>query len=371
MGYNRIRGSVPTIMALLFVDGFDHYDDTRLVLKWDAKGGVGVTTPTVVAGVGRCATQAVGLYDSFNYIQKSFPGGPASTFSAGVAYNPTNGTIVAPNIIIGFKTNTHILCGVAVSSTQQLFAFTGNSEGSVQVLGYAATPIRSGVFQYVEVHVDGISDTTGNIAVYLNGVQEINLTNVETSGVTLNGVSYDHAEAFTLGSRATYVRTDYLGVIYFDDFYFTDSTGLYNTGILGDVHIEELTPNADGFYQDWTALLAGSHYVEVDEIPPDDDASYVHGSVVGNKDTYTYPSITPTTGTVLACVVNFYCTKVTSGSRAVRAITRLGGVDGSGTEFLVGNAYAIHQSIAERDPNDDAWTISNVNASEAGPEITF
>jgi hypothetical protein len=152
---------------------------------------------------------------------------------------------------------------------------------------------------------------------------------------------------------------------------------LYNLDVLGDVRIEELLPNADGFYQQWDPLGAGLHYVEVDDPynAIDNETTYVSTNTVNEIDTYTFPSVTPTAGDVKGVAVNFYARKTDSGTRRIQMLARLpaggAGTDGVGTEVALGGVYAVYQSYMERDPNGVQWTIANILACEAGIKLSF
>jgi len=366
-------------MALIFCDGFDHYDTAHIEQKWDATVGE-IWNPIVISvGTGRFSTNAIRLTDGWNYVMKAIPSGPQAVVSAGVSINPTDGIVNAPFFPIAFKTDTRFLCGVGISPTHQLYAWSGH-DGTYtthNVLGYATNPIRSKTHQYIEVHVGAFHSTTGSIKVYLNGALEIDLSGVETNSFSVTSVNDTTADAVTIGGKSSYVRTDFNGPVDADDFYLTDGTGLYNTDVLGDVRIEELLPNADGFYQQWDPLGAGLHYVEVDDPynAIDDDTTYVSTNVVNEIDTYTFPSVTPTAGDVKGVAVNFYAKKTDSGTRRIQMLARLpagaGGTDGTGTEVSLGGVYAVYQSYMERDPNGNQWTIANILASEAGIKLSY
>jgi hypothetical protein len=357
---------------LIFCDGFDHYDTSYIAKKWDSYD-LYLASHGIKSNAGRFSSAGYSMSKPTHYLWKAFPTGPISSFTLGVAINPTNGVGMDYYLEV-FRVTAwgSKLCGLGVTQDHQLFVHGFSAGGSELVHGYATEPIRSGTFQYLELQVIGISPTAGQMIARVNGVEVINVSNVATDGAT----GYTEAHAFWLGGAGVgyggALSIAYAGEIWFDDFYATDTTddsGAGNTGFLGDVRIEELTPNADGYYKEWTPLTGSTHCDMVNEIPPDDDTTYVSTLGIGARDTYTYPSITPTFGNVKAVVVNIDAQKVDSGSSLICALGRLGTTDGLGDTQSIGSNYAIWQSVMERDPTGATWTIANVKLSEYGMKL--
>jgi hypothetical protein len=105
----------------------------------------------------------------------------------------------------------------------------------------------------------------------------------------------------------------------------------------------------------------------VDEIPPDEDATYVFSSTPGQKDLYGFPNADPTTADVSAVVVEVRARKDDGGTRTIAPTITSGGTALDGPTQAVGTTYSQFQSIYENDPNTSAqWTLAAVNAAVAG-----
>jgi hypothetical protein len=353
-------------MALIFCDGFDHYDTDRIARKWDYSGG-SFGGPWIDVGTGRFGSDCLKMTDTWHTVMKAFPLGPLQYVTAGVAFKPGNGLVTTQSAIISFISGTTVLCGVAATATHNLFAFSGNDEyWNFTVLGYANRPIRTRSYNYIEIQVDGFSGGAGNIKVWLNEVLVINL-----AGVCTTHGGYAVAEAVKLGGRSSWIRTDFPSGIYFDDFYVTNNVGSYNLGNLGDVRVIEQLPIAD-VDKEWTRSAGADNYALVDDPADDidDDTTYVTTPTLNAKDTYEFPDLPTSVGDVKAMVMNFYAKKVDSGSRGVAMVAKQGGNYGVGDEKRVGGDYVVYQSYMERDVNDAQWTIANVNATASGPKLT-
>jgi len=350
-------------MALIFSDGFDHYDSAQLNKKWDFSGGTPwVSPPAIYEGQGRFETNAMGHGDSWGRVIKAMPNGPLGYVTAGVAYKPTDGLVSAPGMIISFVSGGTWLCGVGVTETFNLYFWSG------EVRWYANTPIRNKAYNYVEIQIQSFHGSAGIAKVWLQEVLVLNLSDINSN----SGSSYSVAEAVALGGPASWQRTDYPGIILYDDFYLTDNTGDDNKDQLGDVRVVEQLPTAD-VDKEWTRNTGSDNYALVDDPYDsiDDDTTYITTQTEDAKDTYTFPDLPTTTGEVKGVMMNFYAKKIDSGSRGVSMTAKLsGGTYGDGTERRVGGDYIFYQSIMERDPTDTLWTISSVNSTNFGPKLT-
>jgi len=350
-------------MALIFCDGFDHYDTDYINHKWDYKGGTPwVSPPAIYAGLGRFSTNAVGMGDSWGFIMKALPHGPLGFVTAGVAFNPQNGLVSAGCTMIGFVTGTTMLCKVGVTATHNLFFESGN------YLIYANKPIRTNAFNYIELQIDRFHGVCGTVRVWLNEVKVIEQIWVNTnagSGITV-------AEAVRIGGDGSWVRTDYPQVVLFDDFYLTDQTGLYNTSNLGDVRVVEQLPLAD-HDKEWTRNTGDDNYALVDDAydAVDEDTTYITSQTPDVKDTYEFPELPTESGEVKAVCMNFFAKKLDSGTRGVSMLAHRNGTYVASDENRVGGNYIYYQSYMERDLDGATqWTLDSVESTYFGPKLT-
>jgi hypothetical protein len=110
-----------------------------------------------------------------------------------------------------------------------------------------------------------------------------------------------------------------------------------------------------------------SNYTAVDDPQDTGDTDYVATSGSGNIDTYAITDLTPTVGAVLSVVVNMVVRDDAGGSPAVAAVVRSGGANYVGSSQNTSSGYNDLQEMFDIDPATGvAWTISGVNAAEAG-----
>lgn len=345
-------------MALLFFDSFDHYQTAQLTAKWTSFGAV---SPSILAGVGRCGSQAL-VMDGIKSLVK------------GVPFASTTG-------IIGFAMNTQLQLfndmtfatfQSADGSGTQVILSRGvdgsinayRADAGVVLLGNSGPDVLRELQYYYVEWLATISDTVGVIQVWVNGVQVLNLSGLDTHAnltpsTTLTGFSLVSGQSHT---------------IYFDDVYALNQAGSAPTNArLGDVHAEYLAPQAPGFHQDWGVVGVPTHWQAVsDGANPDDDATYIFTTTPGAIDTEIYASTGLPSGTIFGVQIGLYARKTDAGVRLVAPVIRHGGADFVGTNQAPSAAtYHYLLQLYELNPGTGvAWTIADVNGDQYGIELT-
>jgi hypothetical protein len=237
--------------------------------------------------------------------------------------------------------------------------------GSISATAYAtsSTQFVAGVWYYLELKIV-FHGTTGSLSLHVNGVQDtgINLSNVNT---ITTGNAY--ADAFRIGGN----QYGNAPGMYFDDLYLCDDQGSTNNNFLGDCRVEALFPSGNGN----SSQLVGSdsnstdNYLLVDEADPS-TSDYVESSTVGDKDTYTYGNLTPTTGTVYAVQIIPHAAKTDAGTRSIASVARLSSTEVDSADKTLSSTATYLPDIRETKPGGGAWTISDVNSAEFGVKVT-
>jgi hypothetical protein len=133
-------------------------------------------------------------------------------------------------------------------------------------------------------------------------------------------------------------------------------------------------PTGDGADQDFTPLHGGTHFSEVDEVPPDNDTSYNSSANFGEKDTYTYPAV-PAIGTagVILGVQNTLDARAGkngdggTGFDAIAGILRVSSTDHESKQKPLSTTYTYKLFPTTRNPDTgDLFTRSEINAAEFG-----
>jgi hypothetical protein len=332
-------------MALLFCDGFDHYS------TYTDKGwvGGGNYAPSI-SGNGRFGTSSLRMGDAR---------ASASIFVG----NHTQG--VVGFAIKGTFTDSQWIARVIEGSTVHLYLSTDSigrlyvMNGSGSVVATGSTPALGppfNVWKYIEMAYV-IHDTTGSVTVYVNGQSYLTASSADTR--------YDATGTPNVIGVGWYDAGQIHGPIDYDDFYVVGGS----TTPLGDVRVQSILPSGAGNTTQMTPST-GSNYACVDDAAPNADTDYVSETTAGEKDTYAFGNVTPTSGTIKGVQVMINARKDDAGSRSIAPVYRPASTDYDGATVSVGDSYAYYREITEVSPETSAaWTIAEVNGAEFGVKL--
>lgn len=343
-------------MALRFVDSFDHYTGSDLTLKWTSNSG-----SWTISANGRNGTSSLDSQSSSNRILTKVLDAQATWIVGGAFKIQTFGT--SPYELIRFGDSSTTQVSIGVNNAHKLVAYRGDLNGGTS-LGTGTTVMSSSVYYYVEAKVT-INDSTGVVVVKLNGTStEINLSSQDTK-VSSNAT----ADRILIGG-------DTFGGVsttnYVDDVYICDGTGSSPTNdFLGDVRVQALFPSGNGNSSQLINDAGNStnNYSHVDETTPN-TSDYVESSTVGDKDTYAFGDLTPTSGTVYGVQPVLYAEKTDAGTRSIASIARVSSTEVDSANQALSTSYAYYTDIRETKPGGGSWSISDVNGAEFGVKIT-
>lgn len=337
-------------MAVIFMDGFDHYASTDAALKGWNNNFLSMQT-------GRFSGQAARVSSS------SSAGAPkkslATTYSTlilGFAIR----VITLPTAIskvVGFYDGSGNLVATLCMNAAGNFAwYRGDGTSGGTLVGSLSSAVYSiNTWYYVEVKVTLATGATGSIEVRVGGSSVIGPTSsVQTANTTANMQSFQ-----LFGVNAN--NTDY------DDLYFCDTTGSANNTFLGDRRIIVATPNANGRLSQWTTQVGGTTsqpWTAVNETTPDGDTSYIADSTTGHIHDFTLSSVS--VGGVNAVQVNVDMRKDDAGTHTLG--TGVG--DGTTENFDAGTAVPSSYAMAIRTMDTNpltsaAWATSDLASLQA------
>jgi hypothetical protein len=225
---------------------------------------------------------------------------------------------------------------------------------------FTAANIAVNVWHHLELKVT-MSATTGSVELRIDGAP-VGMF----SGNTKNGGTNSTIDTVKLGGSGNNTSI----TITRDDLYVLDDTGAapYNN-FLGDVRVYSLSPTGAGSSTQWTPD-AGSNYAEVNEIPYS-AANYVQSNTSGQRDTYALADL-PAGGvtTIYGVQNNIIAKRTDAGAIAVKPVLKSGATIAYGTSVSLPTSDMILTDVRAIDPATSApWTISGVNALEAGMEV--
>ena len=220
-----------------------------------------------------------------------------------------------------------------------------------------------GQWYYFEIRVV-IDDASGSYEVRKDGTSIGSGSTLDTKNQTGTGADQVRFKWGVTG-----------GASFCDDIYVIDETGSKNNTWLGDSVAEGLRPNVDGNRVEWDPSSGSTHYVLVDDpAGSPNDTDKVTSQTIGDDDLYGFEdsSLMASSTTVHGVMVSSSAGMEASGSRTLRHRHRdSGGSESTGSNFVVsGTAFDHYFDVFENNPAlAVAWSRTNLNNSEFGPEV--
>jgi len=334
---------------LRFIDGFDHYDTTRINQKWTNSAGV-----NIVAGAGRFGGNAVQINhaDIGGFLQKTLDA--QNIWVVGFAIRPS-GFPVTNTPILKFFDGSDVQLDLRVNADGTL-SLTRN--GAPLSGGTSVFALQVSGWYFIEVKVKfSNSIAAGDCQVRVNNQQVIDVTAGQDCQATANST----ANSIWLSGTAANCA--------FDDFYICDGVGPLCNNFLGDSKITTIMPNGAGDVTQFAVAGASANWQAVNSIPPAGDTKYVSSAVVGQRDLYNFadPALT---GSIWGIQTNLYVRKEDSGARTVATVIKSGGTEYDGNAIYPSTSYLFFTEIRQVDPATAVpWTSGGINALQSGPKI--
>lgn len=282
-----------------------------------------------------------------------------ATYIVGAGYKGNN-TALAGFMLLYGDTGATLHLTLAVTIAGAIHVYRGYVDGTL--LAYTADGVVP-ASSYITIGFKATcSDSVGAIAVQVDGVDQALTYVTGTAGNqdTKNGGTNTSFDMVAFQSTISAYMTDV--TIFTGD-------GTAPNDLIGDYRIECLIPTADTAQSDFTPSTGTDNYAMVDEVTTVNDADYVSGSTVTDKDRYVLQDLTSTTGVIKGLQVTTRAFKSDTGIAKFRSITELSTVEAdNGTDEVLsqGPVGVNFQHPFPLDPNGSAWTIANVNAMTVG-----
>jgi hypothetical protein len=356
-------------MALLFMDGFDHYDAvTHLMKKWTSSDYYGYVPPSSVYSStggrrGGGTLEVRGFQESPKYNLSYLKTLPSSyqtlIFGAAVKFSHGSATGSQPFHFMAFVNgSTYHVCLRLNLSTRYLELMRYTS-----LLGTYSVAISDGVWYYIEVKTT-ISNSVGTAELRVNEFPALVLTGIDTCNggdELVNSVAI--GGFYSSGTLYQYVK--------FDDLYVCDTSGSMNNDFLGDCRIDTIVPSGAGYTTNWTPS-AGSNYQCVDDAQFDNGSDYVSETTVDDIDSYAFGDLPVGIVDIKGIQTNLFGKRadsavLTKAKPTIRpvATTHLG------AEVTFDDNYYDLLGITELNPETStAWTKTTLDATEFGVKLT-
>lgn len=333
-------------MAVVFMDGFDYYNDVTGMAQIYQESPNNGFQGTATGRIGGRSWNSVTNGGIKRYLDAAI--GPTWGVATAIYFGGGDCTVCS-----GFDTGTNQIA-LNWSATTRVLSVSRN--GTTIATGTRVMPV--GQWFHVEMKVF-MHSSTGTVEVRINGITDINATGLNTMATGNNTVN-----------RISWGITGQAGGNFnIDDIVVWDTSGSINTDFLGDCRIQTLFPTGAGTTTNFTPST-GSNWQNVDDNPYNDDTDYNSTATTSNKDTFATGDLSSTSGAVKAVQSIIRFRKDDAGSHAIRRVIRSSSTDYEGADVSVSNSYVWNREIIEADPaTSAAWLISAVNAAEIGYKL--
>lgn len=157
---------------------------------------------------------------------------------------------------------------------------------------------------------------------------------------------------------------------YFDDLYICDTTGTRFNDFCGDVVIHALMPLQDAGPNQMASYGAGmSNYTAVDDIPPDNDLSYIYSNTAGHVDMFDLDTLPANIIDVLAVSVHARARKDAAGTSMVKVKCRYLEDTADSPPMTLTTVYTLKTHIYETAPDGGGWNRAKANTIHIGVEV--
>ncbi|TCP01053.1 hypothetical protein, partial [Caldimonas thermodepolymerans] len=333
-------------MALLFIDGFDHYDPQALDPfgdPWLARGKAAYLSPQATRIPGRRpSSYALRLPAGAGggYVKNLETGRTSLIVGAALRVAPFENTGEEP-VLLGVRDTTaqvaHLV-KIGEDGRLKLYRRMGWEGGWDQLISTSVATAAARGWHYVELQVvQGTSNGTVNVRI--NGVLAITLSAQNT---TQGGGPLLTAFAGSVPGQPCPVTVDV------DDLYLADTSGTINNTFLGDVRVDALKPQAAGALNQWTVEGAASAWQAVSD---GDETTAIRAATAGLRQTFDVEALPAmTTPAIHGVQVTLLARKTDAGTGRVRGIVASGAQTAVSADIHLQEQLAWHTALFERNP---------------------
>lgn len=336
-------------MAILFIDGFDWFDNNVLtndVNRWTSDG-TGSRHDAITTGLRNGHGRARQLQTG-SFLSRAI-GQNLTTVHCAFAYRFTQ-TPGGDTPVVQFRD------GISENATIEL-----NSSGNLKLVrGFTdlvtgTTTLNPNTWYHIAIKYF-VNNSTGTFELRLNGA-----ASPEISFGPGDSQNTANAYVSNISLRGAFENFQY------DDFVLADDTG--SQAFLGDYDVYTILPDGAGASAQFTPS-AGSNFQNVDENPNDGDTTYNESSTIGHKDRFTMGNVPADTDTIYAVQVGAIAKKTDVGSRELNVLAYDGTTEGAGPDVALNTSFGWVIGMFEDHPTGAAaWTETEVNSMEAGYEV--
>ena len=338
-------------MALIWMDGFDHYGGSAArLLDGVYSQTFGVTLTNVGARTGSyCAKINAG--SAHAGMRRVLPVA-RTTVGCGFAFNIDNLPIYAGDCCLLAVLGGDIrgLATLSITPTGAVQLRRGGMDGPV-VAQSAAEVVMPGSFQHFECEFSG-----ENCEVRINGVTVLNTTS--------SGVTQPIEQLYVGGAWGLYRTGAAFVTMLLDDLFARDGEGPDNNSWIGDKKVYTRMPDEDGAEQDWTPSTGAEAWPILANVPPI-DSQFITAADAGARTSVGYAAFPAEIVSIAGVYTASRVWKTDAGDAKVAIDMISGASETAHAEHPISTAPRWYGDIFETNPATGLpWLITDLNAAQ-------
>jgi hypothetical protein len=348
-------------MALLFLDSCDLYATREQIARRWEPNGTSSSFLNVSATAGRWGGRAIQLVSSgTGRIIRPIPPRQTVILAFAARFTRDGSPVNQAFITLYDPTWTQIVIAIDfVEGRYRCYRGWFDVEITQSAVDFAA--VAKEQYHWFELKVT-IDATSGVVELRRNGVVLLTFAG-NTKGAPTDDITRVQLRSMNQNSSN---RID----VWLDDIVIADDLGGQNDDFLGDLRISTLVPTADTAQKAWTPSSGSDNFSRINEIPPDDDTSWVASATPGDRDLYTMAPLGMTPLAIKGLQQTAVARKDDAGERALSLVLKSGTEVAVASPAVLGSSYAFIEAIHEQDPaTGEAWNPAAVDAVQAGMEV--
>lgn len=209
----------------------------------------------------------------------------------------------------------------------------------------------------IDIKIDG---TNGWVYLYRDGTEVVSFDgDTNNGGATFNRL--------VLGGITATVWTSAARL---DDVVWFDSTGESAPAAVPDYRLYAIAPTGNGNYSQWDGSDGNqvNNFELYDDLPADDDTTYITTDVAGELDTATMSTFTIPAGFAIEEVIPVAIARKIDALGAVnlQLVARESATDALSATQTLGTGYSIYRARMTTKPSGGNWDQSSLDAVEIG-----
>lgn len=345
-------------MALLFVEGFEHYGlgyDDRSIM---GSGTWLSTVPSAQVSNSTARSGARSLYATQDSNMRKLI--ESESYEIGVGLGM---------YFVSLPSSTNNASGFSLRASTNAFVISLNvyPDGSVNLLrgstllgSSGAGIITAQAWNHIELRTL-VDDVVGELELRVNGLVELFLTDLNLGDLPPRIFSFAPSNISVAGGVNRY----------YDDIVMWDTTGDVNNTFLGPARVLMIGLEDDEPGNQWSVEGAATGAAALTETRPDYDASYISAANTGQKSQFSMASLPPEAEGIAGIYVAAMGKLASAGTGDTQVSIVSGEAEEKGPDNPMTTAYTHRGQVFEKDPNTgNLWTRTGLGNAKIKVEKT-